>query len=77
MADYLPQEKGNKANARRDPLALERQMRARILGGEKPLLDSLSREEIAASRSMLLKGEAEIVCHACRMFLVAKLSNLM
>ena len=62
----------NWATARPDPDDLRKRMRERILGGAKPLLDNLGKDELAAAHDMIARGEAEIICHACRMFLVAK-----
>ena len=65
----------NWATARPNPDDLRKRMRERILGGAQPLLDSLSKDELAAAHDMIARGEAEIISHACRMFLVAKLKD--
>ena len=58
---------------RSDPqLALE-EMRRRIYGGSRLLLDSLENEELAAVHTLLVAGEAEIICEACKPFVVRKL----
>ena len=48
------------------------QMRSRLLGGARPPLDNLTAAELTAAQDMILKGEAEIACYACRLFLIAK-----
>ena len=65
----------NWATERPDPDDLRKRMRERILGGAKPLLDDLNKDELAAAHDMIARGEAEIICHACRMFLAAKLKD--
>ena len=50
-------------------------LRSRVLGGGRPLLDSLSANEMAAANDMLLKGQAEITCHSCRLFLTATVKD--
>ena len=51
----------------------ESEMRQRIFGGSRLLLDGLSDEELAAVQPLLLKGEAEIINEACRPYVVRKL----
>ncbi len=53
---------------------LER-LRARVLGGDYVLLDSLTDDELEAIQSMLFNDEAEIVNSACKPFLIAKLDK--
>ncbi|MDP6345113.1 MAG: hypothetical protein QF491_16360, partial [Alphaproteobacteria bacterium] len=59
----------------RDPDATLRQLRARILGGARPPLESLGRDEMAAANRMISTGEAEIANYSCRLFLIAKLRD--
>ena len=48
-------------------------MRRRIFGGSHLLLDSLSKVELEAAYALILEGEAEIICEACKPFVVRKL----
>ena len=50
-------------------------MRRRIFGGARLLLDSLSEEELVAAQALLLEGEAEIINEACKPFLVRVLES--
>ena len=52
-------------------------MRARILGGGRLLLSSLTREELAALQPMLLSQEAEIINEGCKPYVVRKLDRWM
>lgn len=54
---------------------LER-LRERVLGGGYILLDTLTKDELVAMKSMLFSNEAEIVNSACKPFLVAKLDKI-
>ena len=57
-----------------DPnMALE-DLRRRIRGGGRPLLDSLSDQELAAAHVLIREGEAEIINEACKPFLVRVLA---
>ncbi len=51
-----------------------RDMRRRIYGGARLLLDSLSDEELVAIQALLLEGEAEIISEACKPFVVRVLA---
>ena len=59
-----------------DPAATLKQLRSRVLGGGRLLLDSLTAEELAAAQQLILRGEAEIVNEACRPYLLAKLDRI-
>ncbi len=48
-------------------------MRERIFGGSRLLLDSLTADELAALRPLLVAGEAEIINEACRPYVIRKL----
>ena len=48
-------------------------MRRRIYGGARLLLDSLSDEELAALQPLLFDGEAEIINEACKPYVVRSL----
>lgn len=57
-----------------DPnMALE-DLRRRICGGARPLLDGLSNEELVAAHTLIREGEAEIINEACKPFLVRVLT---
>ena len=49
------------------------EMRRRIYGGARLLLDSLTEEELAAAQLLLLSGEAEIINEACKPYVIRKL----
>ena len=51
----------------------EEEMRRRICGGSRILLDSLSRDELTALQPMLVEGEAEIIDEACKPYVIRKL----
>jgi hypothetical protein len=57
-----------------DPNIAAQDMRRRIYGGARLLLDSLSREELVAAQALILEGEAEIVNEACKPFVVRVLA---
>lgn len=48
-------------------------LRGHVLGGGHPPLDSLSKEEMVAAQDLILRGQAEITCQGCRLFLAATL----
>ncbi len=48
-------------------------MRARVFGGARLCLDSLSKAELEAVQPLLLAGEAEIINEACRPYVTRKL----
>lgn len=58
-----------------DPNIAVQDMRRRIHGGARLLLDSLSDEELVAVQSLLLEGEAEIINEACKPFVVRVLAS--
>ncbi len=58
-----------------DPNIAVRDMRRRIHGGARLLLDSLSDEELVAVQALLLEGEAEIINEACKPFVVRVLAS--
>lgn len=49
-------------------------MRRRIHGGARLLLDSLSEEELTAVHALIREGEAEIINEACKPFVVRVLT---
>ena len=53
-----------------DSNAALQQMRDRIYGGARLLLDDLSQEEWAAVYTIIRDGEAEIINEACKPFVV-------
>jgi hypothetical protein len=56
-----------------DPQTAREDMRRRIYGGARLLLDSLSDEELAALQPLLIGGEAEIINEACKPYVVRAL----
>ncbi len=52
-----------------DPDIALQDLRQRIRGGARPLLDSLSNEELVAAHALIREGEAEIISEACKPFL--------
>lgn len=52
-----------------------KEMRSRIQGGARLLLDSLSNEELAAVQALIITGEAEIINEACKPFVIRVLSS--
>jgi len=57
-----------------DSNAALQQMRDRIYGGARLLLDDLSQEELAAVYTIIRDGEAEIINEACKPFVVRVLA---
>ena len=57
----------------RDPDAAMRRLRARVLGGGRPALEDLVGDDMAAANEMILRGEAEVVCTGCHLYLTATL----
>ena len=49
-----------------DPNIAVQDMRRRIFGGARLLLDSLSDEELVAAQALIFEGEAEIMSEACK-----------
>ena len=56
-----------------DPTAALRRLRARVLGGGRPALEDLVGDDMAAANEMILRGEAEVVCTGCHLYLTATL----
>ena len=50
-------------------------MRGRIHGGARLLLDSPSEEELTAVHALIREGEAEIINEACKPFVVRVLAS--
>ncbi len=57
-----------------DPNIAAQDMRRRIYGGARLLLDSLSDEELVAAQALILEGEAEIINEACKPFVIRVLA---
>jgi len=57
-----------------DPNIALRELRQRIRGGARPLLDGLSDAELVAAHTLIREGEAEIINEACKPFLVRVLT---
>jgi len=53
---------------------LER-LRQRVLGGGRPALEDLVDDDMAAANEMISRGEAEVVCTGCHLYLTATLRN--
>ncbi|MBT4487266.1 MAG: hypothetical protein HOK30_25320 [Rhodospirillaceae bacterium] len=62
-------------NRHLNPDDILRKLRARVLGGGRPVLDSLTADEMVAAHEMISQGEAEIASYSCRLFLIAKLHD--
>ncbi len=58
-----------------DPDIALQDMRRRIHGGSRLLLDSLSAEELTAVHALIREGEAEIINEACKPFVVRVLAS--
>jgi hypothetical protein len=58
-----------------DPNIALQDLRRRIHGGSRLLLDSLSKEELAAVYALIREGEAEIINEACKPFVVRVLAS--
>lgn len=58
-----------------DPDRARDELRHRINGGARLLLDSLSETELAAAHALLRDGEAKIINEACKPFLVRVLAR--
>jgi hypothetical protein len=58
-----------------DPDIALQEMRHRINGGARLLLDDLSDEELVALHTILDEGEAEIINEACKPYVVRKLAQ--
>ncbi|WP_170480700.1 hypothetical protein [Ruegeria arenilitoris] len=54
-------------------LSAEEEMRRRIFGGGRLLLENLSRDELSALYPMLINGDAEIINEACKPYVIRKL----
>ena len=57
----------------KEPEIAVKDMRRRIYGGARLLLDSLSDEELVALQPLLIEGEAEIINEACKPYVVRSL----
>ena len=57
-----------------DPDIALQEMRRRIYGGARLLLDGLSEEELAAAHVLIRESEAEIINEACKPFVVRVLA---
>ena len=66
----------NPEHVREDPAATLTRMRERVRGGNRLLLDTLSRSELAAVQTLVFSEEAEIISEACKPFVVAKLDRI-
>ncbi len=66
---------GRDQDGSRDPDATLRRLRARVLGGGRPALEDLVGEDMAAANVMILRGEAEVVCTGCHLYLTATLHD--
>lgn len=60
---------------RSDPKIALMEMRRRIEGGSRLLLDSLGEDELAAVYALILEGKAEIICEACKPYVVRALRS--
>ncbi len=58
-----------------DPQTTLQDVRRRIYGGSRLLLDSLSEEELTAIHALIREGEAEIIHEACKPFVVRVLAH--
>ena len=56
-----------------NPKVAADEMRRRIFGGARLLLDALKKEELEALQPLLLSNEAEIIDEACRPYVIRKL----
>jgi hypothetical protein len=66
---------GQNQEGSRDPDAALRRLRARVLGGGRPALEDLVGDDMAAANEMILRGEAEVVCTGCHLYLTATLHD--
>ena len=58
-----------------DPNTALQDMRRRINGGARLLLDSLSDEELTAVQALLLQNKAEIINEACKPYVIRVLAS--
>jgi hypothetical protein len=58
-----------------DPTVALQEMRRRIYGGARLLLDSLNEEELAAVYALIREGEVEIINEACKPYVVRVLAS--
>ena len=56
-----------------NPKVAADEMRRRIIGGARLLLDALKKEELEALQPLLLSNEAEIINEACKPYVIRKL----
>ncbi len=73
--ETLSRPMSNRQSPQPDPAVMLEKLRARVLGGGRPVLDSLSADEMVAAHTMITAGEAEIASYSCRLFLIAKLHD--
>jgi len=59
----------------RDPAVTLQRLRERVLGGGRPALEDLIGDDMAAANEMISKGEAEVVCTGCHLYLTATLRD--
>jgi len=59
----------------RDPAAILLRLRDRIRGGGRPALEDLQGDEMAAANELISRGEAEIVCTGCHLYVTASLDE--
>ena len=59
----------------RDPAVTLQRLRERVLGGGRPALEDLIGDEMAAANEMISKGEAEVFCTGCHLYLTATLRD--
>ena len=60
---------------RQDPAAALRRLRDRISGGGRPALEDLAGDEMAAANELICRGEAEVICSGCHLYLTATLDK--
>jgi hypothetical protein len=53
-----------------DPNIALQEMRRRIFGGARLLLDSLSDDELVAVNALIREGDAQIINEACKPYVV-------
>jgi hypothetical protein len=58
-----------------DPENALQEMRSRIFGGARLLVDSLSDDELTAAYTLIREGEAEIINEACKPYIVRVLES--
>jgi len=71
----MPSSKRPNQIGTRDPAVTLQRLRERVLGGGRPALEDLIGDEMAAANEMISKGEAEVVCTGCHLYLTATLRD--